>query len=126
MSQNDCFVGIDVSKQTLQVCVLPHSVQRSFDNSPSGHLELLQFLGMHQSEGVLFQRWGLGRITGASAGPVEGVDSFAALRAESQSCGSSSERRAWGQPRDSLRRMSRRYSQGSRIPASWAEDRSVW
>ncbi len=44
MSQNDCFVGIDVSKQSLQVCVLPHSVQRSFDNSPSGHLELLQFL----------------------------------------------------------------------------------
>jgi len=42
--KNECFVGIDVSKQTLQVCVLPASVQRCFDNSPSGHVELLQYL----------------------------------------------------------------------------------
>lgn len=38
------FVGIDVSTQTLQVCVLPDSVQRCFDNSPSEYLELLPYL----------------------------------------------------------------------------------
>ncbi len=42
--KNERFVGIDVSKQTLQLCVLPDAVQRCFDNSPSGHLELLQYL----------------------------------------------------------------------------------
>ena len=42
--KDERFVGIDVSKQTLQVCVLPDSVQRCFDNSPSGHLELRQYL----------------------------------------------------------------------------------
>ena len=42
--KNERFVGIDVSKQTLQVCVLPDSVQRCFDNSASGHVELLQYL----------------------------------------------------------------------------------
>ena len=42
--KNERFVGIDVSKQTLQVCVLPDSVQRCFENSASGHVELLQYL----------------------------------------------------------------------------------
>ena len=42
--KNERFVGIDVSKQTLQLCVLPDAVQRCFDNSPSGHLELRQYL----------------------------------------------------------------------------------
>ena len=58
MSPNDCFVGIDVSKQTLQVCVLPHSVQRSFDNSPSGHLELLQFLAPLRPQLVVLEPTG--------------------------------------------------------------------
>jgi hypothetical protein len=50
------FVGIDVSKQTLQVCVLPDSVQRCFDNSPSGHVELLQYLASVGPQLVVWNR----------------------------------------------------------------------
>ena len=40
------FVRIDVSKQTLQVCVLLIPCSAVSENSPSGHLELRQYLAL--------------------------------------------------------------------------------
>ena len=44
MSEPTCFVGIDVSKNTLEVCALPGPKRNQFDNNPCGLVELLAWL----------------------------------------------------------------------------------
>jgi transposase len=47
------YVGIDVAKETLQVCVLgAGKIQKEFANKASGHKQLTTWLKQYSDEGV--------------------------------------------------------------------------
>jgi transposase len=47
-----------ISMQALQVCVLPDPMQRCFENSPSGQLELRQYLASFGPQLVVLEPTG--------------------------------------------------------------------
>jgi transposase len=53
-----CFVGIDVSLDKLDACLLPGGELRSFDNEPAGHKQLVAWLQSHRPTSLVIESTG--------------------------------------------------------------------
>ena len=57
MEDNNTYIGIDVAKNHLDVCILPLNKTKRFKNNELGILSLMEFIGDHKKiERIILNR----------------------------------------------------------------------
>jgi transposase len=73
MNENPCFVGIDVSKESLEVALRPSGKQQRFSNDDEGVARLVQFLRAEAPALIVLEATGKFELRIARALAVEGL-----------------------------------------------------
>lgn len=73
MNENPCFVGIDVSKKSLEVALRPSGKQQCFNNDDEGVAHLVQFLRAEAPALIVLEATGKFELRVARALAVEGL-----------------------------------------------------